>query len=105
MEISLNQNEIYAALARDVRRKLNLDNSVQISISLTNARAPKGHSAQVVITYPETDDDAQFTAAESADESVSDAQPVQQEAPAPAQVNVDALIGVKTSPSDDLFGG
>lgn len=62
MRVTLNQQEIFGALADYLRDKLNLDNTASIDISFTAGRPPKGYTADVDITYPPSELASRFTA-------------------------------------------
>lgn len=55
MRVTLNQDELFGAIADHLRDKLNLSNTASIEISFTAGRSPKGYTADVEITYPKSD--------------------------------------------------
>lgn len=55
MRVTLNQDELFGAIADHLRDKLNLDNTASIEISFTAGRPPKGYTADVEITYPKSE--------------------------------------------------
>lgn len=62
MRVTLNQDEIFQAVADYLRDKLSLDNTASIEISFTAGRSPKGYTADVDITYEKSELASRFTA-------------------------------------------
>lgn len=102
MRLELDQEEIYEAIADYMRDRLKLDNTVNISIGLTNARAPRGHTAQVDITYPKSERSLNFTARQEEEDET----PVEQResvADGSSTSVLAAATGVNVGPTDDIF--
>lgn len=106
MKVILDQAEIFEAITDFVRKHWKLDDAASVSIGLTNARAPKGHSAEVDITYPKSHDTLQVTARDLDDtETAAPDAPAATAEPEPVPTtaaDLSAATGVKVS--DDLFG-
>jgi len=62
MRVTLNQDELFEAISSHLKDKLNLDATASIEISFTAGRSPKGYTADVDITYPQSATAAKFTA-------------------------------------------
>ena len=69
MRITLNQTELFGAITDHLRDKFKLEDTAAIEISFTAGRSPKGYTADVDITYPESDLVGKCTAKAHADES------------------------------------
>lgn len=74
MRVTLNQDELFEAISSHLKDKLNLDATASIEISFTAGRSPKGYTADVDITYPQSPLATKFTAKEHDDTAAEQTQ-------------------------------
>ena len=99
MRVTLNQDELFDAVSSHLRDKLNLDNTASIEISFTAGRSPKGYTADVDITYPQSDLAAKCKARHNDDDTDQEEEQSSSES---NTVNTDATAGGAV-PKDNLF--
>ena len=100
MRITLNQDELFEAIANYLILELNLGSTADIEISLTAGRSPKGYTADVDITYPKAKSTLKITAKNADDTVLTDAVVVAQD----TAIAADAATAGGAVPTDTLFG-